>query len=297
MELTLQCPACRQTSPCACGFELVEQDGVTRALTPDARRRYRRFFDDYLKIRREEGRGADSADYYLALPFEDRTGRLSWQWEMRAKTLRAFERRVLQPFLRQTSGARVLDLGAGVGWLSRRLVEHGCRAVAVDLLDDPLDGLGAARHYQAATPFPVYQAEFDRLPFADAQFDLAVFNASFHYSTDYRRTLQEVRRVLTWQGRAVILDTPVYSRAQDGEAMVAERHAQFEQRYGTRSDSVQSIEFLDERMLRDLARDLNLSWRIEKPWYGLPWHLRPWKARLRGARRPSRFWILEARWQ
>ncbi len=302
LDLSLRCPSCRRSlrsESCPCGFRLIQETGVWRALTEAAQERYNDFFSDYLKIRHAEGRGSDDPGYYLALPFKDRTEKLAWQWSMRAKTYRCFERKILDPLLhRAQRPPRVLDLGAGVGWLSYHLALKGCRPVAVDLLDDPLDGLGAARHYAAALPhpFPCYQAEFDNLPFDDAQFDLAIFNASFHYSVDYAATLREVRRVLAWGGRVVVLDSPIYRRFSHGERMVEERRRLFDQRFGTRSESIPSMEYLDRNMLDRLARELNLTWSILKPWYGWRWFSRPLVAAVRGKRPPSRFWILTGTW-
>jgi SAM-dependent methyltransferase len=244
-----------------------------------------RFLDDYLRIRRAEGRGSDDPAYYLALPFQDLSGKLASQWEMRGRTYRYFESRVLG-----RNKLRVLDLGAGCGWMSYRLSLAGHRPVAVDILTDGRDGLGAARHYPA---FPRFEAEFDRLPFADASFDLAVFNASVHYSADYVKTLAEVRRCVRKDGRIVILDSPVYRERVHGELMRKERRDQFLQRYGTESDHIRSVEYLDLATIEGLARELKIDWRVHKPWYGVAWHLRPLKAWLKGARPPSRFWILE----
>jgi SAM-dependent methyltransferase len=244
-----------------------------------------RFLDDYLRIRRAEGRGSDDPAYYLALPYRDLSGRLSSQWEMRGKTYRHFERRVLG-----RNKLDVLDLGAGCGWLSYRLSLAGHRAVAVDILTDGRDGLGAARHYPE---FPRFEAEFDRLPFVDGAFDLAVFNASVHYSADYSRTLAEARRCLRKNGRIVILDSPVYRERVHGELMRKERREQFLARYGTESDHVGSVEYLDVPTIEKLGRELKIDWRVHRPWYGVAWHMRPVKAWVKGARPPSRFWILE----
>lgn len=247
----------------------------------------RQFLNDYARIRSAEGRGSEESEYYRALPFADLSGRNSDQWRIRARTFRYFLNRVL-PRQRST----VLDLGAGNCWLSYRLAELRHRPVAVDIFSDPRDGLRAARHYPVS--FPTAEADFDRLPFGNASFDLVVFNASFHYSSDYARTLAEARRCLRPEGRVVILDSPVYKRSEHGEQMRAERQVFFEQQHGFRSEALRSIEFLDEPMLDALARDLRLTWRIHRPWYGFGWMLRPWKARLKGRRPPSRFWILEA---
>jgi SAM-dependent methyltransferase len=273
--------------------------GVWSALPAEREQYFARFTTEYLTVRHHEGRGSEDPAYYLALPYRDLSGSLAGQWELRGKTYRYFEARIL-PGFEQTSpqGLDILDLGAGNGWLSYRLALRGHRPVAIDLLDDPLDGLGAARHYCGALPgeFPRIRAEFDNLPFADAQFDLAVFNASFHYSTDYRKTLQEVRRCLRWPGRVAILDSPIYRHWTQGELMREERARQFESRYGFRSDSVPSMEYLPTDILARLSKEVHIHWEIHRPWYGWRWHSRPLKAFLARRRTPSRFWILSGAW-
>jgi ubiquinone/menaquinone biosynthesis C-methylase UbiE len=251
-----------------------------------------RFAEDYLRIRRAEGRGSDDPEYYFALPFRDLSGALKEQWAMRGRTYRYFERKIL-PRMERGSSLDILDLGAGCGWMSYRLALRGHRAVAVDLLADGRDGLGAARHYLTRARFARFNADFDQLPFADAQFDAVIFNASVHYSADYRKTLGEVVRCLRPGGRVVILDSPVYKSREHGETMRRERRRDFLAKYGTESDHIGSIEYLDQATLDRLSREVGIQWRIHKPWYGFAWHSRPVKAWLKSARPPSRFWILE----
>jgi SAM-dependent methyltransferase len=190
------------------------------------------------------------------------------------------------------SGLRVLDMGAGVGWLSHQLACLGHAPCAVDLNLDPRDGLGAARHYPAH--WPLLQAEFDRLPLADAQADVVVFNAALPYSGDYRVTLAEALRVLRPGGRIVVVDSPIYRCDASGRQMVAERQAAFERIHGTRSDALPSIGYLTWSMLDVLGRDLGLRWRAFFPWYGWRWALRPWRAGLLRQREPSTFAVLVA---
>jgi SAM-dependent methyltransferase len=182
--------------------------------------------------------------------------------------------------------------------LSYRLAKIGHRPVAVDVLTDLRDGLGAARHFWTGLPrrFPCVEAEFDNLPFDNSQFDLAIFNASLHYAVDYARTLTEVRRCLRPSGIMVVMDSPIYRLREHGERMRTERHAEFLQKYGFRSDSVPSLEFLYDGQLTELAVRLRMRWEIHRPRYGWRWHLRPWRARMTGARPPSRFYILVGRW-
>jgi SAM-dependent methyltransferase len=258
----------------------------------------RQFLDDYIKIRHAEGRGSHDSDYYFALPFRDITGRLQDQWTIRAASFRYLERRIL-PVIEQETGhpLRVADIGAGNCWLSYRLALRGHQPVAIDILADPLDGLAAGRHYQDRAPFPRINAEFDDLPIASHSLDLAIYNASIHYSTDYRRTLSEIRRCLRPGAAFLIVDSPVYRRHEYGEMMVRERHRQFQSTYGFASDSLPSIEYFDLDMLAELGRDLGIEWTVGCPWYGWQWAMRPWKALFRGKRPPSNFWILTGRFR
>jgi ubiquinone/menaquinone biosynthesis C-methylase UbiE len=291
--LQFQCPVCNSAAvegvPCLrCGFVLQQRDGIVRAIPPDRLKVYERFLQEYSIVRRSEGRGSEDAGYYLALPYQDKTGRHADQWAIRARTFRYFLARILRP-----EPQNILDLGAGNGWMSYRLAQRGHGPVAVDIRADDFDGLGAAqRYFSAGVEFPRVQAEFDRLPFAAGQFDLVIFNASLHYSADCRKTLAEAKRCLRPGGCVVVLDSPVYKRPEHGEQMRQERRRQFEKQYGFASDSIPSREYLDEPLLGELARTAGLSWRIYRPWYGWRWGLRPWKARLLGRRPPSRFWIL-----
>lgn len=254
----------------------------------------RRFLEEYAIIRHTEGRGSDDRAYYEALPYRDLSGRNVRQWEIRARSYRHFERFVLAPVEREIRRElRILDLGAGNGWMSARLKQRGHKPVALDIFADDRDGLGAINKY--AVPFPGVVAEFDCLPFRDGEFDLIVFNSSFHYSADYRRTLAESRRCLAHGGRVVLIDSPVYKLAEHGEKMREERRMYFERTYGFRSETLQSIEYLDENRLAELASALGIEWTRGQPWYGWRWTMRPWQARLKKQRPPSKFMILTAR--
>ena len=180
------------------------------------------FLSQYRTVRRAEGWGSENPDYYRALPFEDRSGRQTDIWRIRTVTYLRFLGWVLAPLEARSRPARLVDLGAGNGWLACRLTERGHQVAAVDLDDDPRDGLGAVMHYSEAAPVACVQASFDALPWPTGVFDLAIYNGSLHYSADYARTLAEASRVLRDGGQVAILDTPFYRRAASGEAMVRE---------------------------------------------------------------------------
>jgi SAM-dependent methyltransferase len=274
-----------------------EFGGIYNALPSSRESMFRQFVRDYESVRATEGRGSVCADYYLALPFEDLTGRNVWQWHIRARTFRFMEKHLL-PKIESTypRGCDVLDVGAGNAWLSYRLAQRGHRPVAVDLLVNDTDGLGAARHYfQLVLHFQRFKAEMDCLPFMPAQFDVVIFNASLHYSVDYPRTLQEAMRCLRRGGHLIIADSPFYWREESGRKMLEEKRSAFNRQYGFSSDSIQSREYLTPDTLNDLSTGLALKWNVYRPWYGLNWALRPVKARLLRRREPSKFYLLHAR--
>ncbi|MGA8528313.1 MAG: class I SAM-dependent methyltransferase, partial [Acidobacteriaceae bacterium] len=179
------------------------------------------------------------------------------------------------------------------GWLSFRLAQAGYAPVAVDLLTNDRDGLGAAQHYRRVMPdlFPRIQAELAHLPLQAGQFDAVLFNASFHYAEDAEAVLREALRCTRTGGYVIISDTPWYSGDEGGQRMVDERHAAFVRRYGTASDSIESIEYLTDDRLLTLADRLCVEWTVHAPWYGVRWALRPLIAWLRNRREPSRFCI------
>ena len=255
-----------------------------------------RFVEDYRHIRYAEGRGSDTSDYYRALPSCGRGDANAAMWAMRSKTYSYFVREILEPLEdRENRPLDVLDLGAGNCWLSNCLSLRGHHPVALDIFADERDGLKAARHY--SNQFPVIEADFDHLPLSSNSVDLAIFNASFHYSVNCFRTLSEIGRCLRLSGRFVILDTPIYRLKDHGRRMVEEKRAEFVRRYGFPSDALPSIEFLDFPTIQALEKALKIDWQILKPWYGWRWHLRPLNAFLRRRRPPSRFWILVGRFQ
>lgn len=263
-------------------------EGIVHALPPERVAHYAKFVAEYEHIRAAEGRGSQSEEYYLGLPYEDATGRNSSQWRIRARSFDGLLKHVFNPEDRRGT---ILDLGAGNCWMSYRLALLGYRPIAVDLLTNEQDGLGAGAHYGKHLPicFPRFQAELTRLPFRDGQFDAIVFNASFHYSEDYETTLAEALRCLRVGGRVIVSDTPWYSRDESGKQMIAERRAAFLKGYGTASDSVKSIEYLTDERLRALEEKLSIQWTVHTPWYGFKWGMRPWMAKFRGKREPSRF--------
>jgi SAM-dependent methyltransferase len=252
-----------------------------------------RFRAEYGAHRAAEGRRQDRAELF-ALPYV-RSGPFARQWAVRARTFEAFVTRVLEPATRELRRPlRLLDLGAGNGWLCWRAARIGVSAVALDVRDDDVDGLGAAKPYveQPAFRFGRVVASFDALPFGDGRFDLVVFNAALHYAVDLTAVLREARRAVHGSGRIVVLDSPFYAEDDDGEAMVAEKRHDAAKRFGSRAEALMSlpcIEYLTRDRLTTASAGLGLAWRRHRIRYPLWYEARPLAAWLRRQRKPSRF--------
>jgi SAM-dependent methyltransferase len=200
--------------------------GVHRLLPEERRRELLPFLELYQRVRRDEGWLAEPG-----LPDVPPTHPKHSLWRARASRFR----RALQLASAALGPGpwRVLDLGAGNCWISARLLELGHNVTAVDLSLDPLDGLLAAeRLLRPGMHLERAEAEMEALPIDAGAFDLVVAGASLHYAEHLVRTLVELRRVTRRGGLLIVLDSPVFRRRPDGEAMVADRMRKQAQQYG-----------------------------------------------------------------
>jgi SAM-dependent methyltransferase len=260
---------------------------------PDALSRFR---IAYAAQRAAEGRGAVDA---RSLPYV-REGPYADAWRVRARTWERFLALTVAARAAEIGGPlRVLDIGAGNCWLCYRLRDMGHHAVAVDLRDDAVDGLGAAGGFAAAAgaSFHRIAGSFQDLPLRACTFDIAVFNASLHYATSLSDALAEAAAVLRPRGRIAILDSPFYRDEETGAAMVAEKHAHASEQFGERAADLLGlpfIEYLTRARLEQASTPLELEWTRHRVRYPVRYELRPFLATLRGARPPSRFDLWEA---
>lgn len=296
------CPACKEpllpieASRMRCprdGVDYYQECGIWRMLTAEEAALHRPFVRDYDRVRNAEQWGAGNGDYYRALPYSDLSGRHSRIWHIRAASFDALRKEVVVPLAHALGRPlRVLDAGAGNGWLSYRLALEDHELIAADLRTGPADGLGACSWYMDEVSFNLVQAAFEQLPLFDGELDLVVFNGSLHYAVNYEAVLAETLRVLGSHGRVAILDSPMYSRARSGQQMVDELYDRLRKEHQIEPGAIPHENYLTPRRLQELARRLQLSWRIIKPFYGWRWALAPWLARLRGRRQPARFYLI-----
>jgi SAM-dependent methyltransferase len=293
------CPECeapleggtREEQPCPrCARTFARHDGVWRFLDPQRRERLEPFVRQYRAVREQEGRRSVTSDYCRMLPAVPADDPNAGEWRVRQETYRHLLRGVLAAGKQPSA---ILDLGAGSGWLAHRLSTLGHHVVAVDVIEDDLDGLGAVRHYP--TPIVAIHADFDALPLAPGQFDLVIFNGSLHYAADAGSTLARARQMLAPGGTLVVMDSPMFRAARDGAAMIADAVRRFTAQYGLREIVRQGAGFLTFASLAATARALDMHAEFIPSRGPLAWRLRRQLARLRLRREPASFGMWVAR--
>jgi ubiquinone/menaquinone biosynthesis C-methylase UbiE len=101
------------------------------------------------------------------------------------------------------SADRVLDLGCGTGWASRRMARVAAEVVGLDVADEML-----RRAEQASADFRNVRyvwGSAEKIPAPDNHFTKVLSVASFYYYADQGKALDELRRVLAPGGKLFIL--------------------------------------------------------------------------------------------
>lgn len=277
----LRCPACRgplaltvagsvRALGCpACDTSFAILDQIPRLLARERVAALASYCAQYDDLRLREGWASTVPGYYQHLPFRDLTATHVAEWRLRAQSFQ-----FLQKWLQQNHGKsslRILDLGAGSGWLSRRLAEQHA-VLALDVNAGP-HGLAALPANQRR--FLAVQAELEQPPLAAASFEIVIANASLHYARDPAQCCAEAARVLRPGGQFIVMDSPVYPTPAAAQAAARRSAAYYAehgvpglaQNYGGLTDELFTAQkhFRFIRLRRDfVTRELMVKWLREK---------------------------------
>ncbi|MEO0248483.1 MAG: class I SAM-dependent methyltransferase [candidate division WOR-3 bacterium] len=120
---------------------------------------------------------------------------------MSTSALRAYRLEELRRLMalvesRVPQGAKILDVGAGAGWLAAWLAERGYAVVPVDLAGGP---------YESVEVVPIIKYDGARLPFKDEAFDGVLLSNVLEHCVHPRTVLEEVKRVLKLEGLVIVV--------------------------------------------------------------------------------------------
>jgi arsenite methyltransferase len=121
---------------------------------------------------------------------------------------------VANPFSlgRLQSGERVLDLGCGAGTdslVAARMVGPEGHVVGIDMTPEMLDKARLSAAAMGAENVEFVEGEAEKLPFADASFDVVISNGVVDLIPDKDAVFSELLRVLTPGGRIQIADVTI----------------------------------------------------------------------------------------
>jgi SAM-dependent methyltransferase len=277
------CPACITAFP--------RVQGILRFMPPGRALSLEPFLRQYRAVRARDGFRESSPEYYRALPMVRREDPRAAEWRVRRQSYAALQARVLPAVW--DGPTRVLDLGAGNCWLAHRLAASGHRVVAVDCLDDDVDGLGVYRHYPVS--FVVVQGDFDALPFEPLQFEVVVLNGSLHYSLDPIATLGGAKAMLAPGGAIVVMDSPMFVTDRAGMAMLDAQRRRWAEVPGGGGPVQPGVGYLTFDLLKRAAADLGLRAEFFPSRGPLGWRLRRELGRIRLGRAPAAFGVWVAK--
>jgi ubiquinone/menaquinone biosynthesis C-methylase UbiE len=106
----------------------------------------------------------------------------------------------------------VLDLGCGGGHVSFRMAPWVASVVAYDLSEDMLRAVAREAARLNLRNIACERGAVERLPFADAGFDVVASRFSAHHWHDVPQALREARRVLKAGGVAIFADVAAPGR-------------------------------------------------------------------------------------
>lgn len=255
LEQSLYCPSHRLHFP--------KVNGFLQLLSPGAAAEAEAFSKSYRQRRENQGWRSLSGAEMAALPENGPAGWDFLYWPARRQSYQRLMHWVERD-RRSGKPLRVIDMGAGMGWLSSRLAADGHEVAALDLSDDAAFGLGAAHRLARFLNlnFTLVQGRMEDPPFRPGQIDLLIYNASLHYADNLEQCLKAGAALLQPGGTLVIMDSPVMDAVVESTWPGGQR--------------------LNEKQLSSALANAGLSFKYIPVRRSVRWYLRQFKARLAG---------------
>ena len=102
------------------------------------------------------------------------------------------------------TGLRVLDIGCGNGYVLYQYARHGAEVTGVDLTRTAVE-LSRKRFAVSGMSGEFLEVDGNRLPFADASFDIVCSMGVLHHVSNPRPMVDEIFRVLRPGGRLIVM--------------------------------------------------------------------------------------------
>jgi ubiquinone/menaquinone biosynthesis C-methylase UbiE len=125
-----------------------------------------------------------------------------YRWNQSLHGEHPFER--LFPYQRYQNGAKVLEVGCGMGTMAMNWAKRGAAVTAVDLSPTSVRQT-TARFALFGLPGEIRQEDGNRLSFGDRTFDYAYSWGVLHHSPDLDRSIRELMRVLKPGGGFMVM--------------------------------------------------------------------------------------------
>jgi len=175
------------------------------------------------------------------------------------------EWRAARLFLPASRGS-ALDIGAGRGISSYAMARDGWQVTALEPDASAIVGAGAIRSLaaEADLPIEVIQTWGEKLPFADATFDVVHCRQALHHARHLGQLCHEIGRVLKPGGMLIALREHVISRQEDLPVFLADhplhRFYGGERAYLLReyTDAIESAGIEITRVLNPMQSNINL---------------------------------------
>lgn len=92
---------------------------------------------------------------------------------------------------------KILDLGAGNGWFTSKMLHKGGNVYAIDISPKSIEKItGESAEYKAKGMYSGFVMDATNMSFANNTFDIVVGHGILHHLLDYENTIMEILRVL-----------------------------------------------------------------------------------------------------